>query len=128
MEEWKQVANTATRLREAMELAGKKQAALVEETGLNKSTISRYLSGAVEPKNKAITALARALNVDEMWLWGYDVPRTRTPTQKKNDKLVRVVAQLRSDPEFFDVVSMLAELSAEQYASIKQIISALANK
>lgn len=128
MEEWKQVEKTSTRLREAMDIAGKKQTDLVEETGLNKSTISRYLSGSIEPKKKAITELARVLNVDEMWLWGYDVPRTRTPTQKKNDKLVRVVAQLRKDPDFFDVVSMMAELPAEQYASIKQIISALVNK
>lgn len=128
MEEWKQVAKTATRLREAMDIAGKSQADLVEGTGLNKSSISRYLSGAVEPKQKAITALAKELNVDEMWLWGYDVPRTRTPTQKKNDALVRVVAQLRKDPEFFDVVSMLAELPPEQYASMKQLLTILAKR
>ena len=35
---------------------------------------------------------------------------------------------MRNDPEFFDVVSMLAELPADQYASIKQLISALGNK
>lgn len=128
MQEWKQVAATADRIREAMETAGKKQADLVDETGLNKSTISRYLSGAMEPKQKAISLLARSLEVSEMWLWGYDVPMTRTPEQKKSDAMVDVVARMRKDPEFFDVVSMLAELPAEQYASIKQLISALGNK
>lgn len=128
MEDWKTVATTADRLREAMQAADKKQTDLVEATGLNKSTISRYLSGAMAPKSKAIGLLSRALNVSEMWLWGYDVPMSRTPEQKKSDAMISVVAKMRKDPEFFNVVSMLADLPAEQYASIKQLISALGNK
>lgn len=116
------------RLREAMNDAGKKQADLVRETGIDKGALSSYLSGKYEPKQKAIGALARALNVSEMWLWGYDVPKVRTPEQKKNDTLVDVVSKLRQDPDFFDVVAQLAELPAGEYASIKSIISALRNK
>lgn len=116
------------RLREAMDDAGKKQADLVRETGLDKGALSSYLSGKYEPKQKAISALARVLNVSEMWLWGYDVPKIRTAEQKKNDDLVKVIAQLRSDPEFFAVVSLLAGLPADQYASIKSLISALGHK
>ena len=118
----------ADRLREAMNDAGKKQADLARETGLDKGAISSYLSGKYEPKQKAIGALARVLNVSEMWLWGYDVPKIRTAEQKKNDTLVDVVSKLRKDPEFFSVVADLAELPAEEYASVKAIISALRNK
>ena len=121
-------ASTAERLREAMTAAGKKQADLMRETGLDRGSISSYLSGKYEPKQVAIGKLAAALDVSEMWLCGYDVPRDRTPEQKKNDHLVKVIVQLRKDPEFFDVVSALAELPAEQYASIKQLITALRNK
>jgi transcriptional regulator with XRE-family HTH domain len=128
MKETQRIATTAERLREAMDVAGKKQLDLAKATGLSHSTISRYLSGQMEPKQKAIYHLATALDVSEMWLWGYDVPRTRTPGQKKNDVMVDVVKQLRKDPEFFDLVSMLAELPADQYASIKQLVSALRNK
>lgn len=128
MAEWKQVATTAERLRQAMELAGKKRTDLVEATGLNKSTISRYLSGEVEPKQRAIIALAKALNVSEMWLWGYDVPMTRTTEQKKNDAMVGVVSKMRSDPDFFEVVTQLAELPVEEYASLKLLISSLRKK
>lgn len=116
------------RLREAMADANKKQADLARETGLDKGSISSYLSGKYEPKQKAITALAKCLNVSEMWLWGYDVPKVRTEEQKKNDTLVDVVSKLRKDPEFFSVVADLAELSAEEYVSVKAIISALRNK
>lgn len=128
MKNTKQVANISDRLREAMEDAGKTAADLAEETGLHHSSISRYKSGKMEPKVKAIGLLSRALGVSEMWLCGYDVPKGRTPEQKKNDDLVKVIAQLRSDPDFFDVVSMLAQLPAEEYASIRQLISAIVNK
>ena len=116
------------RIREALTDAGKKQADLVRETGLDKGSISSYLSGKYLPKDKAIAAMARCLNVSEMWLWGYDVPKERTTEQKKNDTLVDVVSKLRKDPEFFSVVADLAELSADEYASVKAIISALRNK
>lgn len=128
MKELKQITTTSERLREAMRAAEKKQIELANETGLSHSSISRYLSGQMEPKSKAINKLAVALNVSEMWLWGYDVPRSRTPEQKKNDALVDVIKQLRIDPDFFDVVSQLAELPAEEYGSIKLLISSLRNK
>lgn len=128
MKKTERTATTPDRLREAMKAAGKKQIDLAQETGLSHSTISRYLSGQVEPRQEATHKLAQALGVSEMWLWGYDVPEGRTPEQKKNDDLVKVVAQLRSDPDFFDVVVQLAGLPSAEYASIKQLISALRHK
>lgn len=128
MIEDKKVARTAARLREAMADAGKTQADLMRETELQRSAISRYLSGEYEPKARAIGKLAQALDVSEMWLWGYDVPRERTAAQKKNDDLVQVVAKLRNDPDFYEVVSVLARLQPAEYASIKQILLSLGNK
>ena len=128
MENNNKVARTADRLREAMAAAGKKQADLMRETGLDRAAISNYLSGKYEPKQVAIGKLAMALDVSEMWLWGYDVPRERTLEQKKNDDLVKIIAQMRRDPKFFDIVSKLAELPAEQYDSLTTIISALGKK
>lgn len=125
---YKKVASTASRLREALDAAGKKQADLVRETGLDRGAVSSYLSGKYEPKQMATYKMARALGVSEMWLAGYDVPRIRTEAQKKNDDLVQVIAKLRKDPDFFEVVSMLAGLEPDDYASIKQLVSALGNK
>ena len=128
MNGYDRVALTKDRLKEAMQRAEKTQADLVRETGLNRSTVSRYLSGAVEPRQDAAYKLALALNVSETWLWGYDVPMERSPQQKKNDDLVKIIAQMRKDPKFFGIVSMLAELPAEQYDSLTTIISALGKK
>lgn len=66
-----------------MSITGKKQADLVRETGLNRGTISRYLSGEYEPKQAAIKKLAAALGVAEMWLWGYDVPMERAENKEE---------------------------------------------
>ena len=128
MNQLERISTTPERLREAMKDSGKKQIDIATETGLSHSTISRYLSGRMEPKQKAIALMARVLNVSEMWLWGYDVPQNRTLEQKKNDDLVKVIVQLRKDPEFFEIVSLMANLPAEQYASVKTILSALGKK
>ena len=62
------------RLRKAMEIRDMKQVDLVERTGLSKSAISQYYSGIYEPKQKALYKIAKALNVNEAWLMGYDAP------------------------------------------------------
>ena len=128
MQKLVRVAGTPERIREALKAAGIKQIELAEATGLSHSTISRYLSGRMEPKPKAISLMAKALGVTEMWLWGYDVPQERPLEQKKNDELLKVIARLRSDPEFNELVTQLDKLSADEYASIKQLISALVKK
>ena len=119
------IATTSQRLQLAMEMSHKRQADLVPLTGLNKSSISRYCSGEVEPKANAINKLATALDVAEMWLWGYDVPMERSVGQKKNDQLVKLVTRLRSDAEFMNAVSMLDNLAPEQYIAIVNTMSAM---
>ena len=65
----------ATRLVQAMEEAGLKQADLVRlagETGekLGKSQVSQYVSGKVEPRPAALALLARLLGTSAEWLAG----------------------------------------------------------
>lgn len=117
----------ANRLSLALAARGKKQIELVQATGVNKSTISRYLKGEREPKQTALFKIANFLEVSEAWLLGYNVPMERTAEQKKNDDLVQVIAKLRKDPEFFEVVSILASLPSAEYDSIKLLLSRLGN-
>jgi len=44
---------------------------------MNKSDISQYVSGKVEPNQRKLFVLGKALNVSEAWLMGYDVSRER---------------------------------------------------
>ena len=121
-------ATLKERLRTALLEADMKPIDLSERTGIPKSMISYYLNGKTKPKADRIYVISKALGVSEAWLLGYDVPKNRTAEQKKNDDLVQVIAKLRKDPEFFEVVSKLASLPPAEYASIKQLLSALGNK
>lgn len=65
------------RLKEAMSIRGITQSELCEKTGIPKSAMSQYISGAFRPKQQRTYLIAKALNVSEAWLLGYDVPITR---------------------------------------------------
>jgi transcriptional regulator with XRE-family HTH domain len=115
----------AVRLRKALDASGKKQADLVRETGLDRGSISSYLSGKYEPKQKAIYKLAAALNISEAWLLGYDVPMERSPESKKNDQLAKLIVKMRTDNDFFNLVNTLATLPENKYRGIEQLVAAL---
>jgi len=59
------------RLNEAFNASGMTQTELCEKTGITKGALSSYLSGRYFPKQKAIEALANALNVPIAYLMGY---------------------------------------------------------
>ena len=62
------------RLNEAMRLRGMTATELAQKTGLNKSSVSRYLTGENIPRSLAIGKMATALSVNPAWVLGYDVP------------------------------------------------------
>lgn len=122
MPDFVQMASIASRLREAMDIRGKKQVDLESETGINRSAISRYLSGEYEPKSKPIYMLARALDVSEQWLMGYDAPMERPKAQKNNDAISDIVLQLRSDEEFLSIVLKISKMDAEKRKSLNALL------
>ena len=122
MPDFVQVASIADRLREAMNIRNKKQVDLERETGVNRSAISRYLSGEYEPKNKPIYELAKALDVSEQWLMGYDVPMDRPKAQKNNDAISDIVLKLHSDEEFLSIVLKISKMDSEKRKSLNAFL------
>ena len=51
---------------------------------LGKSDLSQYISGRNNPSQKKLTILGLALNVNEAWLMGFDVPMERSDKQLNN--------------------------------------------
>ena len=68
------------KIRQALKLRNMKQVDLVAKTGIDKSQISSYLSGKYKPKQENLSLIAMALDVDEYWLMGQDVPMERVQT------------------------------------------------
>ena len=71
------------RIKKALEIRDMKQTDLCRMTGIPKSAISEYLSGAYEPKQDKLLLIAKALRVDPVWLMGYNV----SMEEKSPDKL-----------------------------------------
>lgn len=71
------VSTCAKRLAVALNNNRMKQSELCQLTKIPKSAISQYISGAFEPKQDRIYLMAKALNVSEAWLMGFDVPMER---------------------------------------------------
>ena len=67
----------AYRLKEAMEKRRVKPADLCRATGISKSLMSQYMSGACMPKQANTRALAAALFVSEAWLLTGEGPMER---------------------------------------------------
>jgi transcriptional regulator with XRE-family HTH domain len=80
------VASCGQRISKALIIRDMRQSELCKLANVPKSSLSLYLSGAYEPKQDRIFDMAKALNVDEAWLMGYDVPMERqdkkTPTEE----------------------------------------------
>ncbi|MGS0657094.1 helix-turn-helix domain-containing protein [Staphylococcus arlettae] len=83
------------RLKQALTNSGMKQVDVInktkqyyEETGVkvSKTDLSQYVNGKTEPGQKKLYVLAKALNVSEAWLLGYDVPTERPTDEERQSK------------------------------------------
>jgi transcriptional regulator with XRE-family HTH domain len=118
------IAQLHDRLTEALEAAGMRPIDLCEKTGIPKSMLSYYLNGKTKPKADRLHIIAKALDVSEAWLLGFDVPKLRTAEQKKNDQLAQLIVRMRNDRDFYNTVAALATLNEKQYKSVKDLIAA----
>ena len=94
-------ANTATRLQTIMEDRGLRQIDILNKAipfcrkygvKMNRSDISQYVSGKNEPGQDKLAILGMALNVNEAWLMGYDVPIERTENIKVSDDSPQIMS------------------------------------
>lgn len=75
----------SVRLKKALSIRNMTQTELCAKAKISRSSLSEYLSGKHEPMQDKIFILAKALNVDPVWLWGHDVPM-ETQKEISHDK------------------------------------------
>lgn len=117
------MATISERLKEAMLLRNVKQIDLVNATGIGKSSISTYISGSYEPKQRNIYKLAKALNVNEAWLMGYDVPMERLMIEENDSKniIASNLKKIRADKMLrYADISALSGVSKEDLQAFEE--------
>lgn len=104
------------RLKKAMEYRNIKQVDLVEKTKLDKTLINKYLSGVAKAKQKKLAILAKALEVDEVWLMGYDTSMENSTNTKLENNVVpiNIFDGVVSDFNFLHLKNIIGTVDIEK--------------
>lgn len=70
----KSIDTFQNRLEKALKIRNTKPVELHEKTGISESLLSKYLSGNAVARQKKISLISDALNINPVWLMGYDIP------------------------------------------------------
>ena len=121
------------RLKEAMKIRNMNQSELSQKSGISKSSLSEYLKGKYEAKQTGLFNLAKALNVNEVWLMGEDVPLDRDFGRSKvieidvidlitNEVIQKIPYVYRTDIDGQNINNFFAIYANEFYYFVIEII------
>ncbi len=121
------VSTTAERLKTIMRRDNLRQVDIVRKTGMQKGTISLYVSGKLNPKQGAIEKMSKTLGVNALWLMGYDVPMTAEtdPETVRNQVIVDITLRMQTDDQYKNAVLKLDKLDQKQLAAIVAILDTM---
>ncbi|MBQ7873728.1 MAG: hypothetical protein IJ306_01005 [Oscillospiraceae bacterium] len=127
-------ATTSDRLKDIMNLKNMKQVDILEAAKpfcekynikLGRNDLSQYVSGKVIPSQKKLTVLSSALNVNELWLMGYDVPMNADYGMDENDSsLLRNFPKLKPLevlPKEIEAINVFMSLYGKQIVKLDGI-------
>ena len=112
----------ANRLYEALNIRGMKQIELAQKCGIGKSSISQWLSGRSKPNSENVYKLAKALDVEEAWLMGYEnIPMKRTPEAERIAQSLTLEQQM-SEMMLNKVIELFHSLEFNQQVHLFEVI------
>lgn len=82
----------------------------------NKSTIARIESGVIDLPQSKVVKFAEVMGTTVGYLMDWQ------EVQKNNNTIADIVVRLRSDDEFFNVVSKLNELDSDKLSSLLTLL------
>lgn len=100
------ITTFASRLNYTMSLRGVTQAELARKTKMAEASISQYATGKFTPRSDKLYVIAKALDVAENWLLGFDVPMER-----KVGKAVQSDFEIYIDKQTKDMIEAFVELN-----------------
>ena len=116
------IESCAKRIKKALSIRNMTQSELCRRTKIATSAMSEYIKGLYDPKQDKIYIMAQALDVDPVWLMGFDVPMEKEDKKISPDEL-----QLTEGEKA--LIKLLRRVpAAEQPIVIEKILSALDNQ
>ena len=106
------MSTASERITEGMALRGLKQVDLVERTGISKGALSSYISGRYIPKQNNTFLIAKALDVNEAWLMGADVPMERVSGKTESKQGPSYSSQCK------EIIEVCEQLSAHNQRKV----------
>lgn len=126
------ICELKSRLKTGMSLRNMKAIDLSLKTNIPKSAISQYLSGYAKPKQDRIYLLSKALNVNPVWLMGYNVPMENNEDNGNvlnTLELAEIVNKIRTDSDIQCLLNIYYnELSEENRKRIVDIAKGLSGR
>lgn len=111
------------RLVRAMAIRNLKQIEVCNKTGISKSLMSQYVSGLCLPKQNNLYLIAKALNVSETWLMGFDVSMERIPDDIREFENIVSLPKFKQVPLVGEIACgtpILAEQNIEDYVNMPE--------
>lgn len=132
---------TADRLKQIMNERNLKQVDILkacqpycENVKLEKNDLIQYISGKVQPGQDKLTILGKALNVNEVWLMGYNVPsgvkelKLLESTSSKNYDLLELIKKQYGEQTVELLINFQQLDNIDQIKIIERIDMLLENK
>lgn len=104
----------STRLRTALKEKKMSQAELSRKTGISSGAISDYLSDRYEAKQDKIHVIAKALNVDEGWLMGFDTDMDRKVSASVSDVIAAHIEDDVTDEEMDEILNFIEYIKSKR--------------
>lgn len=116
------------RLAQALAMRGMKQVELCEKTGLKPTSVNGWVKQNWQPKQTPLYLMAKALDVSEMWLAGYDVPMERPAEQKKIEMLNEIYSKLKTEPKYARILSYVVQINDAQLGVVEAMLKAISEE
>ena len=89
----KKVAETGCRIKEYREIHNLTLSDMETITGIPSQTLNRYELGQRKPKSDVVTQIAEKLNINPLWLFGYDEDIALFDEKKLKDKAIAMLLE-----------------------------------
>ena len=100
------------RIKQGLEIREITQTQLATKANIDKGQLSSYISGKYKPRQNNIDALAKALNVNEAWLMGFDVPMERVSGKTESKQEPSYSSQCK------EIIGVCEQLSAHNQRKV----------